>query len=144
MGANLSSVQYYPGYVQIQVEYVPIKQQIASITRAFPMVVTTSQPHGYRAGQNVAFIIPQIFGMTQLNNITADIVSVTSNTFTTDIDSSNFFAFSYPFVVPSAYSLPYVIPNAEGRDVAPPLPYGNQFPFFGTTMNGENPLTGGG
>lgn len=144
MGANLSSVEYYPGYVQTQVIYVPIKQQIASITKAFPMVVTTSQPHGYRAGQNVAFIIPLIFGMQQLNHITADIISVTSNTFTTDVDSSNFFVFVTPSMLPSAYSLPYVIPNAEGIDIAPPLSYGNQKPFFGTTQNGETPLTGGG
>jgi hypothetical protein len=144
MGANLSTVTYYPGYNQVQIQFIPIKQQIASITQAFPMVVTTSQPHGYRAGQNVAFIIPLIFGMQQLNHITADIISVTSNTFTTDIDSRNFFAFAYPSMLPSAYSLPYVIPNAEGVDVAPPLPYGNQRPFFGTVQNGEMPLTGGG
>lgn len=69
MGAPLSAVTYYPGYNQVQVEYLPIKQQIASITQANPMVVTTSNPHGYQAGQNVAFLIPAIFGMPQLNEI---------------------------------------------------------------------------
>jgi hypothetical protein len=144
MAAPLTSVIYYPGYSQTQVQYIPLNKQIAAITQTNPMVVTTTTNHGYRAGQNVAYLIPQIYGMSQLNSITSNIISVTDTTFTTDTDSTSFYPFVIPGSFPSAYSSPYVIPNAEGIDVSPPLPYGNQAPFFGVVENAENPLTGGG
>lgn len=138
------SVIYYPGYAQVQVSQTPLIRQIESITQANPMVVTTSVDHGYQVGQNIRFIIPGNFGMSQLNTVNCDILEVTSNTITCDLDSTNFYPFSYPSPLPMSYSLPYTIPNAEGKLRVNPLPYGNQDGFQATVRNSELPTSGAG
>ena len=69
------SVIYYPGYSQVQVQQNFITQTIASITNANPMVVTTENNHNYMAGLEITFLIPVAFGMTELNNLNAQILS---------------------------------------------------------------------
>jgi hypothetical protein len=120
---------------------------IASITQAFPMVVTTSFNHHYVAGMEVRFLIPQIFGMQQLNTLSGQVTQLTANTLTINIDSTNFTAFAYPSPLPSAYSVPSVIPNSSGPYLPPiPLPYANQDSFEGAIFNNGtfgNPIDGG-
>lgn len=100
------------------------------------MVITTSVNHGYQTGLNVSFLIPSIFGMQQLNGKSANILSVTNNTLTVNLDSSNFSAFAYPSPLPNAYSNPSVIPNASGPYLPHfPLPYGNQDSLTGAIYN---------
>jgi hypothetical protein len=104
------------------------------------MVVTTIDNHNYVAGMNVTFLIPTQFGMVQLNGINVQILSVTNDTFTVDLDSTNFTPFAYPSPLPSAYTLPSVIPNSSGKYLPPtPLPYGNQDSFEGTIYNAGQP-----
>jgi len=130
------SVIYYPGYSQVQVHENLIVRTIASITQANPMVVTTTQPHDYVIGMMVTFLIPSQFGMVQLNNLNAQVISLTSDTLTINLDSTGFTAFSYPSPLPSAYTPPSVIPNNSGPYLPPlPLPYGNQTSFEGTIFN---------
>lgn len=132
----MTSVTYYPGYAQIQVADNLTWQQISSITQANPMVVTTSNNHGYVAGMKVTFLIPGMFGMTQLNGLNVQVLSLTPNTLTINVDSTNFTAFAYPSPLPSAYSIPTVIPNCSGPYLPPlPLPYGNQDSFEGVIYN---------
>ncbi len=133
----MSSVTYYPGYSQVQVAMNLTWQVIASITQANPMVVTTVNDHGYVDGMEVRFNIPFNFGMVQLNNISGQIISSSSNTLTINIDSTNFTPFAYPSPLPSAYSQPTIFPNSSGPYLSPqPLPYGNQDSFQGTIYNG--------
>lgn len=132
----MSSVVYYPGYSQVQVQENLRVQTISSITNANPMVVTTVNNHGYVAGVNVTFLIPPQFKMTQLNNINAQVMQVSSNTLTINLDSRNFSVFAYPSPLPSAYTPPSVIPNSSGPYLPPlPLPYGNQDSFEGAIYN---------
>ena len=132
----VSSVQYYPGYSQQQVHPNLLTKTISAITNSNPMVVTTQFPHHYVAGMNVTFLIPSMFGMTQLNNMNAQVLSLTTNTLTINLDSTNFPVFSYPNPLPSAYTPPSVIPNSSGPYLQPqPLPYGNQESFEGTIYN---------
>jgi len=134
------SVIYYPGYSQVRVQQNFITQTIASITNANPMVVTTENNHNYMAGMDVTFLIPVAFGMTELNNLNAQILSVTNNTLTTNVNSTSFTPFAYPSPLPSAYTNPSVIPNASGPYLPPiPLPYGNQDSFNGTIFNAGQP-----
>ena len=136
----MSSVIYYPGYSQVQVQENLRVQTIASITQANPMVVTTVNNHGYVAGMDVTFLIPSQFGMTQLNGINAQVISITPNTLTINLNSTNFSVFSYPSPLPSAYTPPSVIPNASGPYLPPlPLPYGNQDSFEGVIFNSGVP-----
>jgi len=129
-------VTYYPGYSQVQVQENLRCQTIASVTNANPCVVTTVDDHGYPAGLKVRFLIPTQFGMVQLNLVNTQVIAVTSDTLTLDLDSTNFNAFAYPSPLPSAYTNPSVIPNSSGPYLTPlPLPYGNQDSFEGTVYN---------
>ncbi len=144
--SSQSSVIYYPGYSQVQVYQNLIVRDIASITNAYPMVVTTTVDHGYPAGLKVRFLIPKAFGMQELNEINAQVISVTDDTLTINLDSTNFSVFSYPNQLPSAYTNPSVIPNSSGPYLPPqPLPFGNQDSFEGVVYNNGtmgNPING--
>lgn len=148
MGATptQSSVIYYPGYSQTQVIENLVWQKIETITNAYPMVVTTVNDHGYVAGMNVRFNIPEMFGMQQLNEVEVQVISITSDTLTINLDSTNFSVFSYPVSLPSAYTPPVVIPDSSGKYLPPlPLPFGNQNSFEGVFYNnGEifDPING--
>lgn len=132
----MSSVIYYPGYSQVQVQDNLVWKEIESITKAYPMVVTTVNNHGYVAGMMVRFLIPVQFGMSELNGINAQVLSITDDTLTVDVDSTNFSEFSYPSPLPSAYTPPTVFPNSSGPYLPPkPLPYGNQNSFEGVIYN---------
>jgi hypothetical protein len=132
----MTSVIYYPGYSQIQVQENLRVQDIASITQSFPMVVTTVKDHGYVAGMNVTFLIPTQFGMVQLNGQNLQVLSVTNNTLSINVDSSNYTPFAYPSPLPGAYTPPSIIPNSSGKYLPPlPLPYGNQDSFEGVIYN---------
>jgi hypothetical protein len=135
----VSVVQYYPGYSQQQVSQNLLYKTIASITNANPCVVTTVYPHHYIApGMIVTFNIPSMFGMRQLNGIQAQVIALTSNTLTLNVNSTNFAPFAYPSPLPGAYTPPTVIPQASGAPLpsAPPfLPFGNENAFEGTIYN---------
>jgi len=137
---------YYPGYSQEQVQENLRVKTILSITNSNPMVVTTVNDHGYVAGMMVTFLIPTQFKMVELNNLNVQVISLTSNSLTINLDSSNFSVFSYPSPLPSAYTNPSVIPNSSGPYLPPlPLPYGNQDSFEGVIYNNgtpNNPING--
>lgn len=136
----MTSIMYYPGYSQVQVTENLTVKTIESITNSYPMVVTTTQDHGYVAGMMVIFLIPPQFGMPELNKINAQVLLTTSDTLTIDVDSTNFSSFSYPSPLPSAYTPPSVIPNSSGPYLPPkPLPYGNQDSFEGVIYNAGLP-----
>ena len=132
----MTSIQYYPGYSQTQVNQNLKVRTIASITNSNPMIVTTVVDHGYPAGVIVSFLIPDRFGMQVLNALKGQVIAITSDTLTIDIDSLRFDAFAYP-VLPFAYTPPSVIPTASGPPLPPniPLPYGNQDSFEGVIYN---------
>ena len=134
------SIQFYPGYSQqVVVENLRVRT-ILSITNAYPMVVTTAVDHGYVAGMNVTFLIPAQFKMTELNVITAQVIAITNDTLTINLDSRNFSIFSYPSPLPIAYTPPSVIPNSSGAYLPPlPLPFCNQNSFEGVIYNNGAP-----
>lgn len=134
------SIIYYPGYSQVIVTQNHIVRTILSITQANPAVITTDGDHGYNAGMMVTFFIPVDFGMQQLNGSHVQITSVTNDTLTVDLNTTNFTPFAYPSPLPSAYTKPSVIPFSSGPYLPPlPLPYGNQDSFEGTIYNAGQP-----
>lgn len=135
-----SAVVYYPGYSQTIITENLVWQVITSITQANPMVITTVNDHNYPAGVNVTFLIPVMFGMQQLNGQNIQVISVTNNTLTCNVNSTNYNPFAYPMSLPNAYTPPTVIPNASGPYLPPlPLPYGNQDSFEGVIYNAGQP-----
>lgn len=132
----MPSVVYYPGYSQVQVQENLLVQTISSITQDLNMVITTMENHGYVAGMKLTFLIPPQFGMVQLNGLNGQVLQLTPNTLTIDIDSRSFTPFAYPSPLPSAFTPPSVIPNSSGPYLSPlPMPYGNQDSFEGAIFN---------
>lgn len=133
---GITSVMYYPGYSQVQVNQNLLVQTISTITNAFPMTLTTTSAHGYVPGMEVGFLIPTAFGMTQLNGLTGQVLTASGTSMTIGIDSTNFYVFAYPSPLPSAYTPPSVFPVSSGPYLSPlPLPYGNQNSLEGTIFN---------
>lgn len=135
------SIIYYPGYSQMIVTQNLRTMVISSINNANPMVVTTVENHGYVQGMEVRFFIPSWFGMQELNKIDAlQVIQVTADTLTINLDSSQFSTFQYPTSLPTAYTSPSVIPNNSGPYLPPlPLPNGNQTSFEGVIYNAGQP-----
>lgn len=141
-----SSVIYYPGYSQQTVIENLVWKAIQAISNSAPCLVTTIQDHHYNAGIKVRFQIPTQFGMQELNGIEVQVISVTNNTLTINLDSTSFTVFAYPSPLPEAYTEPVVIPNSSGQPLPPlPLAYGNQDSFEGVIYNNgaiNNPING--
>lgn len=144
--SSQSSVMYYPGYSQVQVKENLIVRQIEVISNTYPMVVGTTENHGYVLGMMIKFSIPKQFGMNELNDLDGQVVALTDKFLAISIDSTNFSLFSYPSSLPSAYVQPSIIPNSSGSYLPPkPLPYGNQNSFQGVFFNNgalNNPING--
>lgn len=80
--------------------FYPPFRYIFNITQANGAVVRLSVPSGYAVGQKVQFIIPSLYGMVELNQMTATITAVNNaggtQTITVDTDTSAFTAFITP------------------------------------------------
>lgn len=96
------------GYTRRLSKYAAVDPQflyVTEITKATQAVVRCSRdPSPYYAiGMKVHFSIPSSFGMTQMNNLTGNIValSAANYTMTVDIDSSAFTTFAFPLTTAS-------------------------------------------
>ena len=123
--------------------WYPASRTIVNITQAASAVVTTSVQHNYVVGQSVSFrLSDSTFGMVQINGLSGSITAVTQFTFTVNIDTTAFTAFTWPAFT-NAVTFPQVLPVGEDTSVAlaqvPPLSvysdatlntayYGIQFP----------------
>jgi hypothetical protein len=99
--------------------YYPRKRVIANITAAYPAVVTTLVDHGYTTGQSVRFSVPADEGMVELDNVQATVTVINAGTFSINVDTSAFTAFTFPLAanVPCNYAI--VKPVGEDSVVAP-------------------------
>lgn len=104
--------------------YYPRRRYITKISQAAQAIVTMSVTHGYKVGQKVRFIIPEVnatyFGMTELNNQVGTIVAVgaadadgVTNTITVDIDTSGYTAFAFPLTTSGGFTPAQVWPLGE-------------------------------
>lgn len=77
----------------------PAMATITGIQQATKPFVVTSFPHTFIVGQYIKFVIPQEYGMIQLNGLTGLITEVpTASAFQINIDTTQFDAFSVPGV----------------------------------------------
>lgn len=104
--------------------FKPTVRLISSISKGSTTTVTTEAAHGYQTGMVVKILVPTrintampvdgLVGMTQINNMTGTITVTGNNTFTIDIDSTDFDAFSIPGTWIKEEGLyPQVVPFAE-------------------------------
>jgi len=86
---------------------------ISDITNAYPASVTTTFNHQYVTGMIVRLNIPAGFGMLEANQLYGPIIVTGDTTFTIDIDTTNFNAFSAPVSYPESYQSAQVTPIGE-------------------------------
>ncbi len=90
--------------------FKPVMRIITNITNSILPEVTTSFAHGYISGLIVRIIIPQGYGMHEINQLSTPIDVTSSTTFTIDIDTTMF----TPFITPEIQlQYPQVIPFGE-------------------------------
>jgi hypothetical protein len=77
-------------------EFFPQLALITDISNAQNAVVTFSEDHSFLIDEIISFRVSRSYGMVQINNQQAKILSVSDDTATVDIDSSNFTSFSVP------------------------------------------------
>lgn len=107
--------------------FYPRRRFITEITQAAQAVVTLSVTHQYTIGQQIRFVVPAAYGMTEINGLTGNIVDIdttttTGNTVTVDIDTTSFTAFAFPLSAAVPFSPAEVVP--VGEDTATALSFG--------------------
>jgi hypothetical protein len=83
---------------------------ISNITNAFPAVVTTTIPHQYQDGMIVRLLVPNSFGMWQVNKMIGQITIIDTVTFSILLDTTAF--------------NPFVVPTRKTRNFAQSIPVG--------------------
>lgn len=107
------------------VKYIPNRMYprwsyIANITAATQAVVSFTAPNDYTPGEILSFRVPAAFGMEQLNNVQARVLSVTNSatvsSVTLDYDTSGFTAFAFPTsaVAAAGVSPAVAVPSSSG------------------------------
>jgi hypothetical protein len=76
--------------------FQPAMRVIGAITNNDRAEITTSTAHDYATGMIVRIIVPWNFGMTQINQLQAEIAVTGDTTFTCDIDTRDFDVFVIP------------------------------------------------
>jgi hypothetical protein len=113
----------YYGAIQYPI-YKPAVRDILSITQAFPAVITTTfdgttpGDHSYLSGLIVRLIIPNNYGMVQLNQMVFTITVLSASTFSIPIDTQLFDAFVIPVEVANQplFNPAQVVPVGEETD----------------------------
>jgi hypothetical protein len=90
--ATAVTARLLPQLASVEPEYL----YITGISQAPQAVVTVSIAHNYVVNQLVHFSVPSSFGMTQINQLTGEIVAVTAYTMTVNINSTAFTPFAFP------------------------------------------------
>lgn len=107
--------------------YTPFYSFLTNVTQSQQAIATFTSNHSFTNGEIVSFRVSKPYGMTQMNNVEAKVLSFTPTTITVDVDSTFFEPFIYPavgtvsnpaMVVPSASG---VVTNVSGQSyLAPP------------------------
>jgi hypothetical protein len=114
--------------------YLPEDNVISAITTgSLSTVITTTMYHNLETGQEVAFRVPQLWGMTQLNSLpnvvipgspiyayvtstsgTVNAITLDNWNFAVNVNSSGYTAFTTnPSAVPSSYTYAQVVPMGD-------------------------------
>lgn len=81
--------------------YTPFLCDISAVNTGQTTTITTTLPHGFVIGNEVQFIIPDEWGIIQLDEQVGYISSIpTASSFVVDIDSSGFDQFINPSTPP--------------------------------------------
>lgn len=93
--------------------YQPAMRIIIQITQANPAVITTTFDHDYLSGTIVRLYIPDGYGMRQADKHVGIIDVTSSTTFTIDLDTQRFDAFTIPATFPDSFQHAQVVPVGQ-------------------------------
>ena len=93
--------------------FLPAMRIITNITNAYPAVVTTSFAHNLLDGEIVRIVVPTIYKMTQINQLSGTVLVIDPVTFSIDIDTRFFDAFVVPPL--NYHTCSQVVPFAEAN-----------------------------
>ena len=106
--------------INVDSPFYPRARYVTNITQAVNPTVATSIAHGLTPGQAIRFSIPTQSGMTQLNPTAQNnyqyatvLTVVDAYTFTIDINTTNYTAFTFPTVAQQPCSYPELQPVGE-------------------------------
>lgn len=93
-------------------QFYPSRRTITRIEKGTNTTIRTSVAHGLTVGQSIKLEIPGIYGMQEINGLTADILTVFDaiNDIVVNIDSSGFSSFVFPLTADIPFSRAEVIP----------------------------------
>lgn len=110
--------------------FYPRNRYITAITAGATTLVQLSVAHSYQVGEKVRLIVPQEFGMVEINGSLGTITAInyTTNTITLDINSTGFTAFAFPTSAIAAGGITFAqcIPVGEAAINTIALPVGNR------------------
>lgn len=99
--------------------YPPVRLITKIASSGTNSVITMSVTHKYQVGQEVRIVVPQAFGMVEMNNLVGTITAIDQttpinlNTITVNIDSSSFTPFSFPLTAAVPFDPALVVPVGE-------------------------------
>lgn len=97
-------------------QFYPRMRLVEEITNAQYAVVTCTEDHDFVDHEIVSLRVSRPYGMTEINNLHAKVLSHTSDSVTLDIDSTNFTDFSIPGDL-TGTTPPCIVPSSSGVDL---------------------------
>ncbi len=94
--------------------FYPSLAYISAITNAQNAVVTFTANHEFTPGEIVSFRVGKQFGMHEINNVQARILTITSNSITVPVDSSFWTPFTLANLNDPGTSPPCCVPSSSG------------------------------
>lgn len=95
--------------------FAPSLRNISDISKAASAVVTTLVDHDFKVGQLIKFKVPSVYGMTELDGLTGAVTAVTASTFTVDVNSTGFTAFTFPIFTDVPFDLAVAVPVGDAK-----------------------------
>lgn len=112
--------------VNVDPLFYPRRRFVTNVSQAVNAVVSTSVAHNYVPGQEIRFNIPAVSGMVQLNpqplnnyfplGTSAPVIILSvidAYSFTINVDTTAYTAFTWPTIAQQASSFPLVVPVGE-------------------------------
>jgi hypothetical protein len=100
-------------YPYVNPIFQPAMRLLANLAQGNPTVFETTPNHLYKTGLIVRILIPYNCTPTAANNFVGPITVTGPNTFTMDIDSTNFESLSTPIAPVELHAYPSVVPVGE-------------------------------
>lgn len=94
-------------------DYYPHYGIITDISNELNAVLTFTVDHDFTIGEIISIRCSPPYGMVEINNRQSKIISITNDTVTTEIDSTNFTPFVYP-AVGEVQVLAMAVPSSSG------------------------------